>query len=98
MASKKNGNNHQYARSARLGKKICPEFGLEIDLDELRRLYGERGCRVKLSIMDDGDIRRDDRRRGRRGVALPAVPPKKTEYSFQVPPRRSAVQRTGRTS
>ena len=97
MASKKNGNNHQSQSSARLGKKSYPDLGLEINLDELQRLYGQRGCRVKLSIMDDGDIR-GDRSPGRQGDDRPAVPSKKKEYSFRVPPRKSGGQRTGRAS
>jgi hypothetical protein len=98
MASKKNGNNHQSRSSARLGKKSYPDLGLEINLDELQRLYGQRGCRVKLSIMDDGDIRGEHRSPGRQGDDTPAVPSKKKEYSFRVPPRKSGGQRTGRAS
>lgn len=98
MASKKNGNNHEYQSSARLGKKSYPDLGLEINLDELQRLYSQRGCRVKLCIMDDGDITGEHRARRPQADDWPAVPREKKEYSFQVPPRRSGGQRTGRAS
>jgi hypothetical protein len=81
--NKDNERARGYQGSA--GKKAFREVGIEIDLDHLQKLYAERGCRVQITIMDDGD------RPGERGAGseYPSHPRHRREYSLHVPKKGS---------
>ena len=70
--------DHEMARREEAKKELD---GMTLDLDKLRQLYAERGCRVHVVIMEGGDSPAGAPTRGRKRVK---------EHRIYVPPSRTA--------
>jgi hypothetical protein len=82
--SKNNHADYETARTADAKKEF---EGMTLDLDKLRKLYPDRGCRVHVVIMEDGD-----------GPAGPQTHAgrKPKEHRIFVPPSRASASARGR--
>jgi hypothetical protein len=74
-------NPHPDHETARRGDARKELEGMTLDLDKLRQLYPDRGCRVRVVIMEASDSSAGARTRARQPLK---------EHRIYVPPSRTA--------